>query len=286
MSPHSTVESAVSQALAAEGRWCDHEPTPLKRASGSTNGMGFMRTRILLTTIALITSVVWWAPAAEACACTGPAPTSAAFRSAELVFIGTVEQVAVPQARSTKNADGTISGGIGLAPPVATFNVTRVFRGGVDKSAVVKGNGTDCDEPFALQQVWLVYAQQRDGAMTTHKCMRTRLLAEAGEDVKYLEGLQQGKPQAILFGDVFHQIAGPDGQPAQQALFEPLVVVALSSGQRFSVTTDKWGPYQLVLPPGDFEVWVERGGQAVTTRVRIRLENGEDRRLPLSAQFR
>lgn len=228
-----------------------------------------MRTRILLTAIVSISAFVWWAPTAEACACTSPAPTSAAFRSAEVVFIGTVEEVSAPQGWSTKNADGSISGGIGLTPPVATFNVTRVFRGGVDKSAIVKGNGTDCDEPFALRQVWLVYAQSRDGAMATHKCTRTRLLADAGEDVKYLEGLQQRKPLAILYGNVFHQIVGSDGRPAQQALFEPLVVVALGSGQRFAVATDKWGPYQLVLPPGDFEVWVERAGLAVTTRVRI-----------------
>jgi hypothetical protein len=244
-----------------------------------------MNTRILFTAIAVSVSLIWGAPVAEACGCSGSVPSSVAFRAAEPVFVGTVGLITGRQPRSIENADGSISSGFGFELPTVTFKVTRVFRGHVNERAVIKGDGTDCDEPFMLGQAWLVYGRQRDAAITTDKCTRTRLLAEAGEDVKFLDGLEQGRPQAILYGEVFRQVAGLEGRVAQQALFEPLDVVAVGLGQRFVVTTDKWGPYQLVLPPGDFEVWVERHGQAVTARLSVRVGNGEARHLSLSAKF-
>jgi hypothetical protein len=45
----------------------------------------------------------------------------------------------------------------------------------------------------------------------------------------------------MAHSDVFRQFTGPDGQPAQQAVFEPLQVVAVGMGQKFVVTTDRWG---------------------------------------------
>jgi hypothetical protein len=111
------------------------------------------------------------------------------------------------------------------------------------------------------------------------------LITQANEDLKYLEALTLGQPQALVYGDVFRQIVGPDGQPAQQVLFEPLKVVAVGAGRTFAVTTDKWGPYQIVLPPGDFEMWVERGGVAVTAPVVARISNGDERRITFSAKF-
>lgn len=82
----------------------------------------------------------------------------------------------------------------------------------------------------------------RDGAITTHKCTRTRLLLEGGEDVKYLEGLERGRRQAILFGNVFHKVVRPDDSVAQQAPMEPLYVIAIGSGQRFTARTDSGIP--------------------------------------------
>jgi hypothetical protein len=98
--------------------------------------------------------------------------------------------------------------------------------------------------------------------------MRTRLRteAEASQDLAYLEGLEQGRQQGIMYGDVLRRILGADGQPALQALFEPLQVIAVGAGRRLEITTDRWGPYQLVLPPGDFEIGVERAGRDVAPR--------------------
>jgi hypothetical protein len=112
------------------------------------------------------------------------------------------------------------------------------------------------------------------------------LVAHADEDLKYLEGLAVGRLQALVYGDVFRQIMGADGRPAQQALFEALEVVAVGAGRRLTVTTDKWGPYQIVLPPGDFEMWVERASVPVTAPVVVRIGNGDEERITFSAQFR
>jgi hypothetical protein len=111
------------------------------------------------------------------------------------------------------------------------------------------------------------------------------LHTEATEDLKYLDGLASGRPQGLVFGDVLHQVVGPDGQPVQRALFEVLRVIAIGTQGAFAVNTDRWGPYQLVLPPGDFKMWVERANVPVTAPLVIRIANGDERRITFSAQF-
>jgi hypothetical protein len=118
-----------------------------------------------------------------------------------------------------------------------------------------------------------------------HKCTRTRPLSEASEDVRYLDNLTAGRPQVLVYGAVFRRIIQPDGRAARQALFEPLAIVALSARGRRSAITDQWGPYQLVLAPGDYELWVERRGQPVTARTRLSLRTGDERKLSFTADY-
>ena len=237
---------------------------------------------------ALLAATLWGVlpPSAEACSCGGRIPSSVAFRGASAVFVASVERVDGPQPWSRRNADGSITAGLGSGLEVVTFVVTKAFRGVSETRIRLTRISGSCDIAFDLDEIWLVYASEEQGDLRASPCSRTRLIAEAREDLKYLEGLASGKPQALIHGDVFRQIVGPDGQPAQQALFEPLEVVAVGAGRRFTVTTDKWGPYQLVLPPGDFEMWVERASAAVTAPVVVRISNGDERRITFSAQFR
>lgn len=218
---------------------------------------------------------------AEACSCVGTASSAAAFKGAEVVFVGTVARLDGPKPWSRVNADGSIIVGVGLGIelPVATFEVAHVFRGSPARQIVIIGDGTSCDEPFKQGEGWLIYAWTRDGRLTTDKCSRTRLGAEASQDVAYLEGLEQGRQQGVVYGDVYRRIVGADGQPSLQALFETLQVIAVGTGRRVEITTDKGGPYQLVLPPGDCEVWVERAGRAVAPRQVVHVDHGTDRRL-------
>ncbi len=59
----------------------------------------------------------------------------------------------------------------------------------------------------------------------------------------------------------------------------------ISFDRRFQVTTDKWGPYQLVLPPGDFEIWVERAGRPVAAQQRVHIDDGLERHLALTVEY-
>ena len=243
-----------------------------------------MRAQLALA-VAIVSMATLVRPApAEACSCGGPVPSSTAFKGAELVFVGTVARLDGPKPWSRVNADGSTSGGPGTGPPIATFEVAHVFRGRAARQIVVSGEGASCDEPFKPGETWLVYARTREGRVTTSKCTRTRLRAEAAQDLVYLEGLEQGRHQGIVYGDVLRRILGADGRPALQALSEPLQVIAVGAGRRVEITTDKWGPYQLVRPPGDFEIWVERAGRAVAPRQTVHVDHGSDRRLLLPVE--
>ena len=220
-----------------------------------------------------------WPALAEACSCLGPGPSSEAFRRADLVFVGVVTSVA---GSSRINSDGSVRVGL---PTVTSFGVARVFKGAAVRELSITGEGNNCDIPFEPGATWVVYASSRDGRVTTHKCTRTRVRAEAAQDLAYLEGREQGRPQGIVYGDVHRRIASADGSPGLRALFEPLQVIAAGAGRRFTVTTDRWGPYQLLLPPGEFEIWVERAGRAVAPNQRVRIEDGSERRLMLVAEF-
>ena len=225
---------------------------------------------------------------AIACSCGGTSSSPASLRAADLVFVGTVARVdGGPKARSRANAEGSVSVGFGTEPPITTFEVTHLYRGRGEQRVVIVGNGGDCDVPFKQGQMWLVYARLHNGRAITDTCTRTRLRAEAeaSHDLAYLDGVERGRAQGVVSGGVNRRIVGADGQPVLQALFEPLQVIAASASGRVQITTDKWGPYQLVLPPGDFEIWVERGGRAVTRPQTIRINHGSDRRLALVVEY-
>jgi hypothetical protein len=234
---------------------------------------------------ALFTAALLTVPSsAEACSCGGTIPSSVAFRASTVVFVGTVERVDPPQRWSRTNADGSITS-LESGPEVVTFAVTRGFRGVAETRVRIKRISGTCDIAFGLEETWLVYASEEGGDITASLCSRTRLLADAGEDLKYLVGLALGTPQGLVYGDVFQQIIGPDGRPAQRALFEVLQVIAVGTAGRFAAVTDRWGPYQVVHPPGEFEIWVERKGLPVTAPVAVRISDGDERRIAFSAQF-
>jgi hypothetical protein len=223
---------------------------------------------------------------AEACTCGGTVSSATAFNGADVIFVGTVARLDGPKPWSRVNADGSVTGGLGTGPTLATFEVTHMFRGSPSRQIVVTGDGTTCDRQFKQGETLLVYARTREGRVTASNCTRTRLRAEALQDLAYLEGLEHGRQQGIVYGDVHRRILSGDGQPALQALFEPLQVIAVGGGRRVETTTDRWGPYQLVLPPGDFEIWVERAGRAVAPKQTVHVDQGAERRLALVVEYK
>jgi hypothetical protein len=85
---------------------------------------------------------------------------------------------------------------------------------------------------------------------------------------------------------MYQAVTARDGTTVKRALFETLNVVAVSAQGRRSVATDRWGPYQIVLAPGVYELWGERRGQRVTKPVKLRVRAGEERRLSFTAVYR
>ena len=246
-----------------------------------------MNTRSFVAMVLVVGGALWFPRSAKACGCAGTSPSPVAYRHSAAVFVGRVISTVTPPPRMWTNADGSVSVSVTPSgPTIVTFEVRRVFRGSFRQEAVLQAGDTTCDFGFAQSEIWLIYAIEEQGVLRTHKCLRTRVVSEAPQDLKYLEGLLEGRAQAVLSGNVFERTTKPDGAPAHGSLFETLDVVANGDGQSFRVRTDRWGPYQLVLPPGEFEVWVERAGRRVTPTSKIRVRNGDEQTLTLTAELR
>jgi len=241
--------------------------------------------RVSLAIAAVALTTIVQANRAEACSCAGTTSSATAFRSADLVFVGTVARTEEPKAsnQSRVNADGRIivGGGVG-GPRLTTLETVHVYRGRAEQQVVIVGSGPDCDVPFGQAETWLVYARVREGQVTTDTCTRTRLRtkADASRDLAYLDGLESGRQQGVVYGQVLRRRGG-----GLQALFEPLQVIAVGPAGRFHVTTDEWGPYQLVLPPGDYQVWIERAGNPVATLQVVHVDDGAESRVMLVVEY-
>ena len=140
-------------------------------------------------------------------------------------------------------------------------------------------DGANCDLPFNVGELWLVYASERDGVVRSGKCGRSRLATEAESDLEYLEGVEQRRPQALVHGEVMWSSIDPQGKVSLRGLPQSLQVIAVGAGRRFAAATERGGVYQLVLPPGDFEMWVERSGERASAVEQIRTRADADYRL-------
>lgn len=64
----------------------------------------------------------------------------------------------------------------------------------------------------------------------------------------------------------------------------PLVVVALSGGRRIEVEAD-WSSYQLVLPPGLTDLWVELEGRQVMPPTSVTVTDRGEHRIMLVVEY-
>jgi hypothetical protein len=249
-----------------------------------------MRTSLMTRSFtfgAVVVAVILCRPAnAIACGCGGPVPSSLAARSADVIFVGSVARVDHPQpfVTSHQNADGSVSTTVNVnsEPDLVVFDVVHVYKGPqVIQLGLVRGN-TSCDMLFMTGEKWIVYGEDTIGGIRAFGCSRTRLYSDGAQDVIYLENKQVGRPQGIVYGDVLRH---RDGASGDGPLFEPLRVIAANARARFSTTTHRWGPFELVLPPGDFEIWVERSEKPVAPRRPVHVENAADVRLRLIVEY-
>jgi hypothetical protein len=132
---------------------------------------------------------------------------------------------------------------------------------------------------LALRESWLFYTREIAGELTADKCGRSRRVEYAQADLSYFEKLAASVPVAIAYGDVFRRCVDRGGQQQLCGLNDALEVVATGNGGRNSVTTDQFGRYQIVVPPGGLEIWVERNGERLSTEIWVGENPGNRRRL-------
>lgn len=243
-----------------------------------------MRLTAATFTLVVTVSALAGASNADACSCVG-SPLIRSIESADVLFLGHVTAVErqLPAARS--NADGSVTVFGGALPAIATFEVLRVFRGSANGAVSITGGGTNCDVSFHIGETWLVYGGVATQGVQTGKCSRTRLLPQARPDIEYLEGTEAGRPQGVVFGELLRrglwqgrrQLMSPEPST-------PLIVVAVSGGRRIEMAGN-WSSYDLILPPGSAQIWVELAGRPVMTPISVDVTDRGEHRLLLIVEY-
>jgi hypothetical protein len=120
-------------------------------------------------------------------------PPCAEFWRADAVFIATAIEVQTkPQVYE------------GVPPITARLKIEEVFKGIKEKEFIFESN--DCGFQFKKGEKYLVYAHRRNNKLNVQiRRTRTKLLAEATEDLNYLRSLQRGEPQAQIVGKIGQQ---------------------------------------------------------------------------------
>jgi hypothetical protein len=194
------------------------------------------------------------APEVRACSCAETRPTCEEFGSAKAVFIGKV--IGAKEQRQARGDDGsTTTYDVGEI----YFKVEETFLG-VKGARVVIHSGTgggDCGYWFRRGQRYLVYAYGESlEALGTNICTRTRLLANAEEDLEFLRNLPRKGTGARIYGSVAAALKDPKSSAWRTPTPLEGVTVKIEGPQRtFDAVTDSKGEYELTgLPAGSYKV--------------------------------
>lgn len=213
--------------------------------------------RLLIVAATVLASL--GAEDALACSCASSGPPCQGTFTADAVFVGTVQSITpIP-------ADG---------PPLRpdehrfpkelhiAFEAVTPFRGVKGHAVTVStaSSGPACGYQFKEGERYLVYAHHRSGApeFVVSLCSRTRLLAEAAEDLQFLQTLSSVRAEhARVYGTVRHLELDLAAERIREVARAAQVLVSVRSGDRtFDVLTDDEGRYDVNVPPGTYEVMV------------------------------
>jgi hypothetical protein len=207
----------------------------------------------LLALVAL--SFVPWTDA-SACSCApSGAPCQNTFQT-DAVFSGTVRSITEIPADGPPLRPNEMRFPRGFR---VEFDIISAYRGieGSTTTILTAGSGPACGYSFKQGERYLVYAYRRDGDLVTGICSRTGLLAQAGDDIRFLETLSLPGTSARLYGTVRHWEQDlATGQPQDHGSMRDVHVRALGATSAFDARTDASGAYEIALPPGKYEVAV------------------------------
>lgn len=192
---------------------------------------------------------------AFACGCEKPGPPCKAFGEASVVFIGTVR--GLTEGARKRKPDGEVD----FTPRVFKFAVEEMFSGTATKELeVVTGLGDgDCGYRFVNGASYLVYAyrDENDDRLYTSSCTRTKRLAQASLDLRYLRGLASAPQTVTISGKVMRHLSfagylAQDYVPMEGALLsvegaDQTKDVRTNGSGSFEVTGLKRGSFKLKL---------------------------------------
>lgn len=195
---------------------------------------------------------------ANACSCAGPPSPCESYGSAAVVFVGTATGLRAEPRSNQKQVDWT--------PRVFKFSVEQSYLGvaGTEIEVSTGSGGGDCGYEFKIGERYLVYAYQSDNRLATGICTRTKLFAQASDDIAFLGNLSSSAPGATIFGQVRRE-ASPkkDSSP-----FDAGVVVKIEGEDvRKEVRPDAEGRFRVSgLPAGKFKVTLQLPETLISSR--------------------
>lgn len=197
--------------------------------------------------------------AGEACSCAGPhAPCEAAWQ-VDAVFVAQVVRVE----RTSTHIRAHLM-------PLETF------RGPSDILSIDTGlGGGDCGYSFQPGEAYLIYARgDKAGRYSTGICNRTRPLSQAAEDLDYLRTTARTPSNLGVLRGIVVRTDTNYGGASQRNPHPGIRVVVRGKGVQEERQTDANGRYELLLPPGEYEVKAEAPeGLYATTLLPVQLRN-------------
>jgi hypothetical protein len=213
-------------------------------------------------------AIVMLVPAGDAFACSCP-PSGPSCQNAfqvDAVFAGTVHHIT-----ELRDDETPLQPGETRLPRAIRVGFSGVvgYRGIATAVATVLTAGSEpaCGYRFKQGERYLVYATRSDdgSGFVTGICSRTRLVADAGEDLDFLETLARpGTARARIFGTITHWERDlATLQPLEHGPVEG-VLVTVRGLANADASTDALGHYEVAVPPGDYEItaWPRAGFSA------------------------
>ena len=189
----------------------------------------------------------------RACDCGDPGPPCQAFARTPAVFIGRVTRIGTIQ-RKTPSGDT-------FEDRLVFFAIERAYRGltGTTTEVVTGSGGGDCGYNFRVGGRYVVYASPlHDVAkLYTGICSRTRTIAEAADDLDYLNHKDDSGRGAGIEGTINELARDPKDRTRTWATGPAVGVNVVIEGEsgRWTAVTDKNGRFrQWGLKPGSYRV--------------------------------
>ena len=216
-------------------------------------------TRLLigLTTLTVLTLAS--ARSASACSCepSGP-PCQNAFH-VDAVFAGTVLSISALPDEGPPLRPGEFRIPQALRVEFAEVMALRGIQGAA-VSVLTAGSGPACGYAFKVGERYLVYASrnQNGTGFVTGICSRTRRLADAGDDLRFLQTLSTpSDTRGRVYGTISHWEQDlATGEPRQHGPVSDVYVSVRGSGSAFEALSDARGRYEVKVLPGRYEVTV------------------------------